>query len=71
MVVVVIGIIAAFCFLSITGYLLSNAQTSRFDYYNPCSKYSSTGYQVCNAVIAINNGGLLLSGHTTEELPEE
>ena len=57
-IVVVIGIIAAFCFLAITGYLLSDAQMSRFDYYNPCSKYSSTGYQVCNAFIAINNGGL-------------
>lgn len=58
MIVIVIGIIAAFCFLSITGYLLSKAQMSRFNYYNPCSKYSSTGYQVCNAFIAINNGGL-------------
>lgn len=57
-IVTVIGIIAAFCFLSITGYLLSNAQMSRFNYYNPCSKYTSTGYQVCNAFIAINNGGL-------------
>lgn len=57
MIVTVIGIIAAFCFLSITGYLLSDAQMSRFNYFNPCSKYSSTGYQVCNAFIAINNGG--------------
>jgi len=58
MIVTVIGIIAAFCFLSITGYLLSDAQMSRFNYFNPCSKYTSTGYQVCNAFIAINNGGL-------------
>lgn len=57
-IVIVIGIIAAFCFLSITGYLLSNAQMSRFNFFNPCSKYTSTGYQVCNAFIAINNGGL-------------
>lgn len=57
-IVIVIGIIASFCFLSITGYLLSDAQMSRFNYFNPCSKYSSTGYQVCNAFIAINNGGL-------------
>lgn len=58
MIVTVIGIVAAFSFLAITGYLLSSAQMSRFDYYNPCSKYTSTGYQVCNAFIAINNGGL-------------
>ena len=54
----IIGVVAAFSFLSITGYLLSNAQMSRFNYFNPCSKYTSTGYQVCNAFIAINNGGL-------------
>ena len=40
------------------GYLLSNAQLSRFDFYNPCSKYETTGYQVCNGFIAINDGGL-------------
>ena len=40
------------------GGILSNAQLSRFDFFNPCSKYESTGYQVCNAYIAINNGGL-------------
>jgi cell division protein FtsW len=58
MIVGVIGVVAAFSFLSITGYLLSSAQMSRFNYFNPCSKYTSTGYQVCNAFIAINNGGL-------------
>ena len=58
-IVTVIAVILAFCALSIMGYLLSNAQMSRFNYYNPCSKYSSTGYQVCNAFIAINNGGLM------------
>lgn len=40
------------------GYLLSNAQLSRFDFYNPCSKYETTGYQVCNGFIALNDGGL-------------
>ena len=45
--------------LSITGYVLSNTQSSRLNnFFNPCSKYESTGYQVCNAFIAINNGGL-------------
>ena len=27
-------------------------------FYNPCSKYTENGYQICNAFIAINNGGL-------------
>lgn len=69
LIVIVIGIIAAFSFLAITGYLLSNAQKSRFDYFNPCSKYSTTGYQVCNAFIAINNGGLsgLGLGNSTQK----
>lgn len=45
--------------LSISGYILSGAQTSRLNnFFNPCSKYEDTGYQVCNAFIAINNGGL-------------
>ena len=45
--------------LSISGYILSGAQSSRLNnFFNPCSKYEDTGYQVCNAFIAINNGGL-------------
>ena len=45
--------------LSITGYILSGAQESRLNnFFNPCSKYEDTGYQVCNAFIAINNGGI-------------
>lgn len=42
----------------VRGYLLSPAQMSRFDYINPCSKYESNGYQVCNGFIALNDGGL-------------
>ena len=46
--------------LSITGYVLSKAQESRIkNFFDPCSKYEQTGYQVCNAFIAINNGGAL------------
>lgn len=40
------------------GYLLSPAQMSRFDFFNPCSKYETTGFQVCNGFIALNDGGL-------------
>jgi len=40
------------------GEVLSQKQMDRFNYFNPCSKYAGTGYQVCNAYIAINLGGL-------------
>ena len=56
---VVIVVILLIARLSITGYILSGAQMSRLNnFINPCSKYEDTGYQVCNAFIAINNGGL-------------
>ena len=56
---IVILIILLIARLSITGYILSGAQESRLNnFFNPCSKYEDTGYQVCNAFIAINNGGI-------------
>ncbi len=58
LIVGVIGIIGLLSMLNFAGYVLSKAQLSRFDFFNPCSKYESNGYQVCNAYIAINNGGL-------------
>ena len=57
-IVAAIGVLGLFTMLSFTGYILSDSQMSRFDFYNPCSKYETSGYQVCNAFIAINNGGL-------------
>ena len=44
-------------YIVIKGNPLTKAQLSRFDYRNPCSHYSTTGYQICNAFIAINKGG--------------
>lgn len=41
------------------GSILTDAQLRRFDFYNPCSKYETGGYQICNGFIAINDGGLL------------
>ena len=39
--------------------LLHTYQTSRFNFLNPCTRYSEeSGYQVCNSYIAIHNGGL-------------
>jgi Bacterial cell division membrane protein len=38
--------------------IFSEEQKERLDYKNPCSNYEDGGYQVCNAIIAINDGGL-------------
>lgn len=54
---VCIGIIVMF----LTGKTgLYEYQLQRFNFLNPCQRYTEvgTGYQVCNAYIAINNGGL-------------
>lgn len=41
------------------GGVLTPAQMKRFTYFDPCSRYQEpTGYQTCNAFIAINDGGL-------------
>lgn len=38
--------------------VLLQRQATRFDFKDPCSKLLTTGSQVCNGYIAINNGGL-------------
>ena len=55
-VVLIVGALA----LSFSGStILSSEQLSRFNYKKPCLRYSEdTGYQVCNGLIAIANGGL-------------
>ena len=42
--------------------LLFERQLERFNFLNPCERIYSTGNQVCNGYIAINNGGLLGKG---------
>jgi len=51
-------IFAGFILMSSGKGLLLERQKQRFDFANPCSKLLSTGNQVCNGYIAINNGGL-------------
>lgn len=41
------------------GKILSEAQLERFNFFNPCRNYESSGYQICNSFIAINDGGLI------------
>lgn len=43
---------------AIKGYVLTDAQLSRFNFFNPCTRYETGGYQVCNGFIALNDGGL-------------
>lgn len=38
--------------------VLLERQVERFDFSNPCDKLLTSGNQVCNCYIAINNGGL-------------
>lgn len=58
--IVFILIVVALCTkLAVSGHILSGAQKSRFDFFNPCSKYETGGYQICNGMIAINDGGLM------------
>ena len=77
--VLVLGIcVLAVSFLLSSGKeIISERQMSRFDFFNPCSeeKFYTDGNQVCNAYIAVNNGGLtgLNLGNSTQKylyLPE-
>lgn len=57
----VIGITAVIGVIIISanaGKLLSEKQLARFNFFDPCSRYESGGYQICNGFIAINKGGL-------------
>ena len=52
-----IGLVVIVMFFG--GELLNSEQASRLTYRAPCERYQmKTGYQVCNGMIAINNGGL-------------
>ena len=53
-----LGIVLVALVFGVKGYILSDAQMSRFNFFNPCSRYETTGYQVCNGFIALNNGGV-------------
>ncbi len=58
-VVATCGIIVVTCVLLFGGKFLTSEQASRLTFRSPCTRYTEkTGYQVCNGMIAINNGGL-------------
>lgn len=56
LVIVLIGMMGM---KAIKGYVLTDAQLARFNFFNPCTRYETGGYQVCNGFIALNDGGLL------------
>ena len=52
-------VVAAIALLYSGAEILNSRQLQRFEFRNPCSRYTEdTGYQVCNGFIAIHNGGL-------------
>lgn len=59
LVLIFVAFISCFFLYVGRGYLLTGEQTERLtEFYNPCSKYEDSGYQICNCFIAINDGGL-------------
>lgn len=57
------GVIGVVAFLYSGSSLLNSTQLRRLNFKNPCSRYTeSTGYQVCNSLIAMKNGGLFGKG---------
>ena len=56
-----IGIIVLILLLKVFGLnILTPTQLDRFNFLEPCTRYQeSTGFQVCNGYIAINNGKLI------------
>lgn len=56
---IVVAGVALLGMYAIKGYILTDAQLARFNFFNPCTRYETGGYQVCNGFIALNDGGLL------------
>ncbi len=55
---VVLAIVGGLIMISQKGYILNKTQMNRFNFFNPCQRYETGGYQVCNGFIALNQGGL-------------
>ena len=56
---VVLALVGMLGMKAIKGYILTDAQLARFNFFNPCTRYETGGYQVCNGFIALNDGGLI------------
>lgn len=62
--VLLFGVSVIFLLMNNGVQVFFERQLSRFDYFRPCSeeKFYTTGTQLCNGFIAINNGGLTGQG---------
>ena len=62
----IVGIILIFIvsivFIFLGDKIFSSNELERFNYHDPCSRYITSGNQLCNGYIAINGGGLLGKG---------
>ena len=58
------GVLLVILALILTGgSLLKEYQLKRLEFLNPCERYEDkTGYQLCNSIIALKNGGLFGKG---------
>lgn len=53
-----LGLVGVFVLYQVQGYILNDKRIERFtSYLDPCGNYENGGYQVCNSIIAVNNGG--------------
>ena len=60
LIIILTGLAAFAVYMFVDGNILNDARKSRFSSWSdPCGKYETGGYQVCNSYIAINDGGLL------------
>ena len=56
-------LLAALSLLLTGGSFLRDYQLKRFEFLDPCERYDEeTGYQLCNSLIALKNGGLTGKG---------
>ena len=55
---IIVGLVGALAMYMGKGYILTEAQKARFNFFDPCSRYETGGYQICNSFIAISDGGL-------------
>jgi cell division protein FtsW len=51
-------ILSGLVIFATNGALFTSAQLQRFNFFDPCSRYETSGYQTCNGFIAMNDGGL-------------
>ncbi len=57
--ILLVGVAAFGIYALAEGNIINDARKSRFSsWFDPCGKYETGGYQVCNSYIAINDGGL-------------